>query len=202
MKRLLTQTAAGLRALLVLTVLTGIVYPLAVWTVSRAPGLRDNAEGSIVTVDGFPVGSELIGVDPVAADPANDPWFHTRPSAGSADPLGPGDPSNSGGSNKGASNDDLNGRVRRRVELVSLRENVDPAQVPVDAVTASGSGLDPHISPAYAEIQVPRVARASGLTEDRVRRLVAEHTDGRALGFLGEPTVTVLSLNLAVQAAR
>ncbi len=100
----LRQAWAGLKLLLVLTVLTGILYPLAVWGVSRLPGLQGNAEGSIVSVNGQPVGSERIGVDLTAADPAHDPWFHTRPSATASDPLGPGDPSTSGASNLAADN--------------------------------------------------------------------------------------------------
>ncbi|GLZ42983.1 K(+)-transporting ATPase subunit C [Actinokineospora sp. NBRC 105648] len=200
MTQLFKQSAAGLRMLLLLTVITGVLYPLAVWTVSRLPGLEANAEGSVVTVNGTAVGSELIGRDPVASDPANDPWFHNRPSAGSTDALGPGDPKTSGGSNKATGNADLVAKVQERVDLIAKREGVDPAKVPADAVTASASGLDPDISPAYAELQVPRVARVRGLTEDRVRALVAEHTSGRGLGFVGEPTVNVLGLNLAVKA--
>lgn len=209
-KNLVKQGLAGLRVLLVLTVITGVLYPFGVWAVSRLPGLHANAEGSIVTQNGRAVGSELIGIDPVPADPAHDPWFHTRPSAvaqdrdgdGSADPLGPADASTSGGSNKGAANEDLVALIQQRKDAIAAREGVDPARIPADAVTASASGLDPHISPAYAELQVPRVARENGLTEQQVRDLVAEHTTGRALGFLGDPGVNVLRLNLAVQAAR
>jgi K+-transporting ATPase ATPase C chain len=188
------QSLAGLRMLLVLTVLTGILYPFGVWAVSRLPGLHANAEGSVVTVDGQAVGSDLIGIDPVAADPAHDPWFHTRPSAVT-------DPSTSGGSNKGAANEDLVAAIQQRRDTIAAREGVDPARIPADAVTASASGLDPHISPAYAELQVPRVAKENGLTEQRVRDLVAAHTTGRGLGFLGDPGVNVLELNLAVRAA-
>ncbi len=210
MNSLGTQTLAGLRILVVLTVLTGILYPLGVWAVSRVPGLHANAEGSVVEVGGRAAGSDLIGIDPVAKDPAHDPWFHTRPSAvaldrdgdGSPDPLGPADPSISGGSNEGGFDDDLAATVQARKDAIAHREGVDPAQVPADAVTASASGLDPHLSPAYAELQVPRVARENGLSEEEVRRLVAEHTDGRGMGVLGEPGVNVLTLNLAVQAAR
>jgi K+-transporting ATPase ATPase C chain len=195
------QTLAGLRILLVLTVITGVLYPFGVWAVSRIPGLHANAEGAIVSRNGQAVGSELIGIDPVAADPAHDPWFHTRPSATSAEPLGPADPSTSGGSNKGAADEDLVALIRRRKEIIAGREGVDPARVPADAVTASASGLDPHISPGYARLQVPRVARENGLPEWRVRDLVAAHTGGRGLGFLGEPGVNVLGLNLAVRDA-
>ncbi len=196
------QTAAGLRVLLVLTVLLGIAYPLAVWGVAHLPGLSDKAEGSVITVDGSAVGSSLIGVDPVPADAAADPYFHTRPSASAEDVLGPGDPSVSGGSNKAGDSTDLLDAVTQRRELIAAREGVAAELVPPDAVTASGSGVDPHISPAYAELQVARVARVTGLSEDRVRALVAEHTAGRFLGILGEPGVNVTELNLAVQAAR
>ena len=208
MNSLARQTLAGLRILVVLTVLLGIVYPLGVWAISRLPGLAANAEGSVVTVDGQAVGSDLIGIDPVAKDPAHDPWFHTRPSAvardldGSTDVLGPADPSISGGSNKGAFDDDLVAAVGERREIIAAREGVRPDQVPADAVTASASGLDPDISPAYAELQIRRVARVNGLSEDQVRQLVDDNTDGRGAGVLGEPGVNVLKLNLAVQAAR
>lgn len=195
------QTLAGLRLVLVLTVLLGVIYPLAVWAVSRAPGLRANAEGSIVTRDGQAVASELIGVDPVPADPAHDPWFHTRPSALASDPLGPGDPSSSLGSNKAADNADYVAVVSGRREAIARREGVAVERVPVDAVTASGSGLDPAISPAYAQLQVGRVARETGLAPDRIRALVAASTTGRGLGFVGEPVVNVVTLNLAVDAA-
>jgi K+-transporting ATPase ATPase C chain len=207
MNSLLKQTAAGLRVLLVLTVLTGILYPLGVWVVSRIPGLQANAEGSVVQVDGRDVGSDLIGIDPVAKDPNNDPWFHNRPSAialdqdgdGSADILGPADPSISAASNKGAFDEDLVAAIKDRKDLIAKREGVEASQVPADAVTTSASGLDPDISPAYAELQVRRVARVTGLSEQQVRALVEDNTDGRGLG---DPGVDVLTLNLAVQAAR
>jgi K+-transporting ATPase ATPase C chain len=210
MNTFVKQAFAGLRLLLVMTVLTGILYPLGVWAVSRLPGLQGNAEGSVVEVDGQAVGSDLIGIDPVAKDPDHDPWFHTRPSAvaqdrdgdGSPDPLGPADPTSSGGSNKGAFDADLVAVIQERKDLVAEREGVDAAQVPADAVTASASGLDPHVSPAYAELQVPRVARENGLSEAEVRTLVEENTGGRGAGFLGEPGVNVLKLNLAVQAGK
>lgn len=205
MTTLFRQALAGLRVLLALTVVTGVLYPLGVWAVSRLPGLHANAEGSVVSQDGRAVGSEHIGIDPVPPDPedpAADPWFHTRPSAGAADPLGPGDPAASGASNKGLGDEELTVTVDERRELVARREGVDPARVPADAVTASASGVDPDISPAYADLQVRRVARENGLAEDVVRRLVAEHTSGRPLGVLGEPGVNVLTLNLAVRHAR
>lgn len=198
---LLRQSAAGLRLLLVMTVLCGLAYPLAVYGISRVPGLHDKAEGSLVVLDGRVVGSSLIGVDPVAAG-TRDPYFHTRPSATAKDVLGPGDPSTSAGSNLAGDNPKLLDQVTKRRTLIAAREGVAPAAVPPDAVTASASGVDPQISPAYAQLQVPRVARATGLSQDKVRALVAENTTGRALGFLGAPGVNVLQLNLAVQRAR
>ncbi|WP_137815580.1 K(+)-transporting ATPase subunit C [Gandjariella thermophila] len=198
---LVRQTGAGLRLLLVLTVVTGVLYPLAVWGVSRAPGLVGKAEGSVVRAGGRPVGSALIGVDLTAADPAHDPWFHTRPSASANDPLGPGDPSTSGGSNLAADNAKLVDLVRKRRAAIADREGVPEAAVPVDAVTASASGVDPDISPAYADLQVARVARVNGLPEQVVRQIVDGHVRGRVLGVLGEPAVNVLDLNLAVRQA-
>ena len=198
MNALLKQTLAGLRVLLVFTVLLGVVYPLGVWAVSRIPGLEGNAEGSIITQNGQAVGSSRIGVDPVAADPAKDPWFHNRPSAGSKDVLGPGDPSSSGPSNKGPYNEDLVAAIGERKKLIAAREGVQESQVPADAVTASGSGMDPAISVAYADLQIPRVARNTGLSEEKVRQLVAENTSGAGIGV---PGVNVLKVNLAVRDA-
>ena len=198
MKSLLKQTAAGLRVLIVLTVLLGVIYPLAVWAIGRLPGLNDQAEGSVITQNGQAVGSSLIGIDPVAADPAKDPWFHTRPSASAKDILGPGDPSTSGASNKGPYNEDLVKAITARKEAIAQREGVSPDQVPADAVTASGSGLDPTISVAYADLQVARVARVTGLPVEKVKQLVEENTTGYGIGV---PGVNVLKLNLAVQGA-
>lgn len=214
------QGLAAVRLLAVLTVLLGVLYPLGVWTVSRLPGLQQNAEGSLIAVsrdgavrsaaagDGSPradppTGSSLIGVDPVPADPAADPWFHTRPSASAtADAgLGPATPTTSGGSNLGPSSPELRDAVEQRRRIVAAREGVDPGAVPPDAVTASASGLDPAISPAYAALQVPRVARVTGLGEQRVRALVAQASEGRRLGVLGQPTVNVSVLDALVRAA-
>jgi len=195
------QTATGLRVLLLLTVLCGIAYPLATWGVAHLPGLADRAEGSVVTaVDGTPAGSSLIGVDPVPTDPNADPYFHTRPSASSEGVLGPADTSTSGDSNKAAESSDLLETINQRRALIAAREGVGPALVPPDAVTASASGLDPDISPGYAALQVARVARVTGLSDTEVRDLVAQASSGRVLGFLGEPTVNVTELNLAVAA--
>ena len=196
------QTATGLRVLIALTILCGIIYPLAVYVIGRIPGLSANAEGSIIyDANGTAVGSSLIGVDPVPADPAADPYFHTRPAASSEDVLGPADTTTSGGSNKGGFDQDLLDTINQRRELIAQREGVNPALVPPDAVTASSSGLDPHISPEYADLQAARVAQVTGLSQDEVRDLVANASTGRILGFLGEPTVNVTELNLAVQGA-
>lgn len=191
MNTLVKQTWAGLRVLVVLTVLLGILYPLAVWAVARVPGLAGHAEGSIVTRNGQAAGSSLIGADPVPADPAHDPWFHTRPSA-----AGPGLPS--GASNKGPYNEDLVKAIGERKAAIAQREGVSPDQVPPDAVTASGSGLDPAISVAYADLQAARVARNTGLPLDRVKQLIGQNTSGAGIGV---PGVNVLALDLAVQAA-
>ncbi|WP_116203997.1 potassium-transporting ATPase subunit C [Amycolatopsis circi] len=198
MNVLLKQTWAGLRLLLAMTVLLGIVYPLGVWAVSRIPGLQGHAEGSVVTQNGQAVGSSLIGIDPVPADAAHDPWFHNRPSASSKDVLGPGDPSTSGPSNKGPYNEELTKAIAQRRAMIAQREGVTPAEVPADAVTASASGLDPAISVAYADLQVLRVARNTGLSEEKVRQLVADNTTGNGIGV---PGVNVLRLNLAVHSA-
>ncbi|WP_326955260.1 potassium-transporting ATPase subunit C [Amycolatopsis sp. NBC_01286] len=191
MNTLVKQTWAGLRVLIVMTVLLGVIYPLAVWAIARIPGLEGHAEGSVVTQNGQAVGSSLIGVDPVPADPAKDPWFHNRPSA-----AGPSMPS--GASNKGPYNEDLVKTIGERKDAIAKREGVSPDQVPPDAVTASGSGLDPAISVAYADLQIARVARVTGLPADRVKQLVEANTSGAGIGL---PGVNVLQLNLAVQGA-
>ncbi|MCU1687665.1 MAG: Conserved putative rane protein [Amycolatopsis sp.] len=201
MKVLLKQTAAGLRVLIVLSVLLGVIYPLGVWAVSRIPGLQSNAEGSVITQNGQAVGSPLIGIDPVPADPAHDPWFHNRPSAVAVDsskPLGPANPSSSGASNLSEYNQKLVDAINQRKGLIAQREGVTPAQVPADAVTSTGSGLDPSISVAYADLQIQRVAANSGVSVDKVRQLVDDNTSGAGIGI---PGVNVLKLNLAVEAA-
>jgi K+-transporting ATPase ATPase C chain len=196
------QTSTGLRLFIVFTILCGIIYPLVVWGVSRIPGLSGNAEGSVITQNGTPVGSSLIGVDPVPADPAADPYFHTRPSASSDGVLGPADTSTSGGSNKAGDSTALLDSVSQRRALIAQREGVTSEAVPTDAVTASASGLDPDISPDYAALQTARVAQVTGLSVGEIEQLVAQATAGRTLGFLGEPTVNVTELNLAVAAAQ
>jgi potassium-transporting ATPase KdpC subunit len=259
------QHLAAVRALAVLTVLLGLVYPLAVTGIAQLPGLKGRADGSLVRVDGQVVGSRLLGQSFTTEDgtPLRQ-YFQSRPSAGGYDPgasgasnLGPEDVldtpdrpslltdvcarSAAVGELEGVSGArpfctpggvgavlvvlpdavvsaneacpatpftrSYQGRpvVCRGDQDLALGQVVpvrgdapaDPV-VPADAVTASGSGLDPQISPAYAALQVPRVARERGLPEDRVRQLVADATSGRALGFLGEPAVNVLELNLAL----
>lgn len=197
------QALTGLRVILVFTVLAGIAYPLATFAVTRLPGLSGHAEGSILYAkDGTAAGSSLIGIDPVAKDAAADPYFHTRPSASSKDVLGPTDITTSGGSNKGTFDQALTRTIQQRKQLIATREGVAQSTVPPDAVTASASGLDPDISPAYAALQEARVARVTGLSEPAVQGLVAQASSGRILGFLGEPTVNVTELNLAVVNAR
>lgn len=188
MRDLSRQLVAAVRLLLVLTVLLGVLYPAAVWAVGRA--VPDRVDGSLLEVDGTAVGSRLLGQ---AFE--GDQWFQPRPSAVDFDGLG------SAPSNLGPSNEDLVAAIDERRAAVAEREGVDPDQVPADAVTASGSGLDPHISPEYAALQVPRVARERGLSEDEVRDLVQDATSGRDLGFLGEPTVNVLELNASLERA-
>jgi len=180
----LRQSVAGLRLLLVLTVVLGLAYPLAVYGVGRL--VPDKADGSMLTVDGQVVGSRLLG-----QSFGDDEWFLPRPSE-----AGDGyDPLASGAPNLGPENPDLLATVTERKQAVADREDVDPSEVPADAVTASGSGLDPDISPEYARLQVDRVARVRGLEPTVVRQLVDDHVQGRDLGFLGEPHVSVLELN-------
>ncbi|GAT00554.1 potassium-transporting ATPase subunit C [Mycolicibacterium fortuitum] len=278
---LLRQHAAALRALLVLTVILGIGYPVFIWLVAQLPGLRDKADGSFIEANGKPVGSSLIGQSFTDSDGNPLPrYFQSRasmagdgydPMTTSASNLGPesivDQPdkpslltqvcSRSSGIGKLDGVDgtrpfctgggvgavlsvigprDARGNVVHPTKVVSVNEPCDttttpflntyegvrvecakagedysfglivpirgnaPAhpQVPADAVTASGSGLDPHISLAYADLQVNRVAKARGLNPDLVRSMVAQHTDGRTLGFFGEPRVNVLELNIAL----
>jgi K+-transporting ATPase ATPase C chain len=184
------QLLPALRMLLLLTVLTGIVYPLAVTAIAQV-GFHDAANGSVVEAGGEVVGSRWIGQDFTEAG-----YFHPRPSAVGYDPT------LSGGSNLGPTNPDLLAAIGERAAAYREENHLDPAVlVPIDAVTASSSGLDPHISVANARIQASRVAAARGLPLDVVLRLVDDNTDGRSLGFLGEPGVNVLMLNLALDGA-
>ncbi|GAA2018084.1 potassium-transporting ATPase subunit KdpC [Pseudokineococcus marinus] len=190
----LRLAGACLRLLLALTLLLGVAYPGAVLLAGRL--VPERADGSPVRVDGAVVGSALLG-QAVPDGPDGDAWFHPRPSA-----AGDGyDPLASGASNLGPSSPELLALVEERRTAVAAREGVDPAAVPPDAVTSSGSGLDPHVSPEYAALQVPRVARERGLAEAEVRALVEGASRGRALGFVGEPVVDVLALNVALEDA-
>lgn len=182
------QLSAALKALLVLTVVLGVLYPAAILAVGLAvPG---RANGSLIEVDGKVVGSSLLGQ--AAEGPQ---WFQARPSA--SDHSG----DTSGGSNLGPSSEELATQVSERE--TALREaNPDaPATIPADALTASGSGLDPHISPEYAAYQVPRVAAARGMSVAQVQRLVAAHTQHAALGFIGQDRVNVTELNVGLETA-
>lgn len=177
--------------LAILTLLTGVAYPLLVTAVAQVV-FPSQAGGSLIVRDGRAVGSSLVG-QPFTADA----YFWGRPSATSPAPY---DAASSGGSNLGPLNPALRASVRARLDRLR-RSDPGLRSVPVDLVTASGSGLDPHISPASAEAQVPRVARARGMSDDELRGLVARHVEGRQLGLLGQPRVNVLRLNLALDAA-
>ena len=196
------QIRPALVMTVLLTVVTGLLYPLAVTGIARAAFPRQ-AAGSLVERDGKVVGSALIGQG--FADPR---YFHGRPSA--TTDTDPNDPTktvpapynaaNSGGSNLGPTSKALVDRVRSDVEKFEA-EAGSGGPVPADLVTTSASGLDPDVSPAAALFQVPRVAKARGLPEERLRELVAAGTEARTLGFLGEPRVNVLRLNLALDQA-
>lgn len=178
---------------LLLTLLTGFAYPLLVTAVSRVV-MPDKANGSMIMKDGKPVGSSLIGQS--FSDPK---YFWGRPSATS--PM-PNNASSSGGSNLGPTNPALMDALKARVQALRDADPANQQPVPVDLVTASGSGLDPHISPAAAEYQLARVARVRNLNPAALRKLVTEHTEGRQFGILGEPRVNVLELNLALDTLR
>ena len=208
----LRQYGAALRTLLVLTVILGLAYPLAMTGFAQV-AFGHNANGSLVQRGGTTVGSILIGqafTRPVlkngqpAKDAEGNPvveadpkYFQSRPSAAG---LGY-DPTSSGASNLGPENKDLIASIKDRRATAAALDGVNPAQVPPDALLASGSGLDPQISPAYAQEQIARVARVRGLSQPQVQALVTQYTQGRTLGFLGEPRVNVLNLNLALDAA-
>lgn len=188
---MLSQLRPALLILMVLTLVTGVAYPLLVTGIAQAI-FPSQAQGSLIIKDGKVVGSALIG------QPFDAPkYFWSRPSATSpfADNAG-----SSSGSNLSPTNPDLVKTVQGRVDALRAANPGNTAPVPVDLVTASGSGLDPHISPAAALYQVPRVAKARKLTPEAVRAMVERHTEGRFLGFLGEPRVNVLALNLALDA--
>ena len=180
------QLVAALKALLVLTVVLGVLYPAAVLAVGLlVPG---RANGSLIEVDGKVVGSSLLGQ--AAEGPQ---WFQARPSA--SDHSG----DTSGGSNLGPSSEELASTVSEREAALREANPQAPTTIPADALTASGSGLDPHISPQYAAYQVPRVAAARGMSVEQVQRLVTAHTQHAALGFIGQDRVNVTELNVALE---
>ena len=185
------QLRPALMMLLILTVLTGVMYPLAVTGLAQLL-FPTQANGSLMTRDGKVIGSELIGQ--YFDEPQ---YFWGRPSATSPYPY---NAAASSGSNLGPTNPVLIEAVKTRVAAVRAADPGNEAPVPVDLVTASGSGLDPHISPAAALYQAHRVARVRGVQESQVKDLVALHTEGRQFGLLGEPRVNVLKLNLALDA--
>jgi K+-transporting ATPase ATPase C chain len=172
------------------TVLLGIIYPLVVTGLAKV-FFPHKAGGQLIERNGKVVGSAIIGQPFTGAG-----YFHSRPSAAGSNGY---DAANSGGSNLGPTNQKLIDRVKQ--DVASLQAENPGTPVPVDLVTTSASGFDPHISPAAADFQVPRVARERGIGQDDLRRLIAKHTEGRQLGFLGEPRVNVLELNLDVDSS-
>ncbi len=179
----------AIMSLLLFTILTGFIYPLLVTGIAQSI-FPQQANGSIITRNGKPVGSELLGQQ--FEDPK---YFWGRPSATTPYPYNGG---SSSGSNLGPNNPDLMKAVQSRTKALRDADPGNTAQIPVDLVTFSGSGLDPHISPAAAKYQVRRVAKARGIEEEKVRILVSRYTEARQFGFLGEPRVNVLRLNLAL----
>jgi K+-transporting ATPase ATPase C chain len=198
---MLKEIRPAIVLLVALTLITGVIYPFAMTGIARVI-FPIQSQGSLVEENGRIVGSSLIG-----QQFQSDRYFHGRPSATVApdpnDPTktvpAPYNAANSGGSNLGPTNKSLIERVQG--DMDRLQQENPSAEVPIDLVTTSGSGLDPHISPAAALFQVPRVAKTRNMSEDSVRRLVDEHVEGRTLGILGEPRVNVLALNLALDRA-
>ena len=195
----LRQHIVALRGLLVFTVICGIIYPVAMWGIAQV-AFKNQADGSLVSYNGHVVGSSLLCQEFVDAKGNPLPqYFQPRPSfaivSGNKNDFGC-DPLFSSASNYGPTNPTQVQLIQQRQKQISAFDHVPISQIPSDAVTASGSGLDPNISPANAYMQVPRVAAARHLPEAEVRNLVTENITGRTLGFLGQPTVNVLTLNM------
>jgi potassium-transporting ATPase KdpC subunit len=190
---MLKLTKQALLIFVALSVLTGIVYPLAFTGIAQVV-FPKQANGSLIYRDGRPVGSELIG-----QGFTDSKYFWPRPSATTPMPYNAG---SSGGSNLGPTNSDLAKAVEERVAALKAADPGNKAPIPVDLVTASGSGLDPHITPAAAQYQVARVAKARSLDTETVQQAVARHTTGRTLGLLGEPRVNVVELNVDLDTLR
>ena len=198
---LLRQHIAAFRLLLAFTVLCGIVYPVIMWGVAQA-GFKNQADGSLVTYNGKVVGSSLLCQEFVDAKGSPLPqYFQPRPSNASSSSVKNDygcDPGYSGAANLGPNNSTLLTTVKQLQQQISKFDDVPVSKIPPDAVTSSGSGLDPDISPAYAAIQVDRVAAARHLPVATVQNLVSKYTQGQTIGILGEPRVDVLSLNIAL----
>ena len=191
---MITNVLRALRAVVVLGLLTGLVYPLVITGLAQVT-MADKADGSLVRVDGQVVGSSSIG-----QQWDGERWFHGRPSAIDYDA------STSSGSNLGPNSQDLADLIEERAQSILKLEGpytpgLTVADIPVDLLTASASGLDPHISVAAAEFQAPRIAEVRGLSLGQVRSLIEDHTEGPTLGFLGQERVNVLELNLALEQA-
>jgi K+-transporting ATPase ATPase C chain len=190
---MLRELKPALILLLLLTVITGLIYPLVVTGIAQTI-MSHPANGSLIERDGKAIGSELIGMP--FAGPT---YFWSRPSATSPYAY---NASASSGSNQGPTNPALTDAVTARIKALRDADPGNTASVPVDLVTASGSGLDPHISPAAAQYQINRVAKARGMDSSKVQALVAQYTEARQFSFLGEPRVNVLKLNLALDAGQ
>jgi potassium-transporting ATPase KdpC subunit len=189
---MLKQTRQAFLLLAALSLLTGIIYPLVITGIAQLI-FPKQANGSLIYRDAKPVGSSLIG------QPFTDPkYFWSRPSATSPIPY---NAASSAGSNLGPTNPDLTAAVQERIAALRKADPGNKTPIPIDLVTASASGLDPHISPAAAEYQIARVAEIRGMDENTVRQMVAKHTEGRTLGLLGEPRVNVVELNLDLERA-
>jgi K+-transporting ATPase ATPase C chain len=197
MKKHLTELRSAVMVTLAFAVVCCGLYPLVVFGVAQV-FFRDQANGSlIVDADGTVHGSKLLGQQFTA-----DKYFHTRPSDAGANGMAY-DPTSSSGSNLGPTSQKLNDAIKQNISDYRTQNNLDTnTPVPADAVTASASGLDPHISLRNAELQAPRVAKVRGLSEDKVRELIRANTDAASLGFLGEPGVNVLELNLALDSLK